>query len=179
MRMVSITSVERPESMRWSPSGARPTVSRSLVRGERLSSEPGTVGSLQIRISYVLPSKRDTVPSLQTILRQEKNGATNITHKPSRWTLGRTPRSRPTGGNAYRCSLGHVCTTFSPISQTSLPYGLHHLRMESPITGPQPLPGHDVCSHINVPWWPLRSVRKCLSAKNNALISRQLMYQEK
>ncbi len=41
-RMVSTTSVERPESMSWAPSEAKPTVSTVLVGGEILSSLLGT-----------------------------------------------------------------------------------------------------------------------------------------
>ncbi len=42
--MVSTTSVERPESMSWAPSEAKPTVSTVLVGGEISNPLLGTEG---------------------------------------------------------------------------------------------------------------------------------------
>ncbi len=52
--MVSTISVERPESISWAPSEAKPTVSTGLDGGEILSSRGG-------------PSRRDIISGNHTL----------------------------------------------------------------------------------------------------------------
>ncbi len=101
-RMVSTTSVERPESMSRAHSEAKSTVSTVLVGGEISSTLLGTEGpswpGAPEERNHTLPGHRGAMRSSRT---------------RSRRTLPRTPGSRAIGGNAYRRSLGHVCTIVS------------------------------------------------------------------
>ncbi len=54
------------------------------------------------------PSRRDIISGNHTL--PDHRGAIRISRTRSRRTLSRTPGSRGIGGNAYRRSLGHVCT---------------------------------------------------------------------
>ncbi len=160
-RMVSTTSVEKPESVSWAPSEAKPTVSTVLVGGEISSPPLGTEG----------PSWRGA-PEGYYIWEPYSAGpprGNGISRTRSRWTLSRTPGSRAIEGNAYRRSLGHICTKrswmregepewtvrrLSRRKQIHLclaklpPYQLHHLGVEPQFPGPQPLSRQDVCSYI-------------------------------
>ncbi len=90
-------------------------------------------------------------------------GTINNRQTSSQQTLSRTPGSRAIGGKAYRWSLGHICTMASSQiwagwlhlvhlgSTELLPNLLHHLIVEHPFLGPQPLSLQDVCSLIEAP----------------------------
>lgn len=54
--MVSTTSVERPASMSWAPSEAKPTGPKSLGRGEGLCPPPETEGYIR----YYIQTKSDS-----------------------------------------------------------------------------------------------------------------------
>ncbi len=119
------------------------------------------------------PSRRDITSGNHTL--PSHRGAMRSSRTQYRRTLSRTPGSRVIGGNSYRRSLGHVCTiasspgglregeserTVRRLSQHKQihlclaelpPYQLHHLGVEPPFPGPQPLSQQDVCTYIVVP----------------------------
>ncbi len=116
------------------------------------------------------PLRRDIISGNHTLA--SHRGAMRSSKTRSRRTISRTPGSRAIGGNAYRRSHAHVCTiTSSPIwmhvgetvwtvrclsrrKQIHLclaelsSYQLHHLWVEPPFPGLQPLSWQDVCSYI-------------------------------
>ncbi len=57
------------------------------------------------------PSRRDIISENHTL--PGHRGAMKSSRTRSRRTLSRTPRSRAIEGNAYRWSLGHICTIAS------------------------------------------------------------------
>ncbi len=110
-RMVSTTSVERPESMSWAPSGQAHSFHssgwgwnleppawgrRSLQRDQTGSSRGGTSRRYIKSGNQSLPSHRGAMRSSRT---------------RSRRTLRRTTGSRAIGENAYRLSLGKASAT--------------------------------------------------------------------
>ncbi len=93
--MVSTTSVERPESMSWAPSEAKLQFPQFWLgvksRAPRLGQKVPPDGELQRSSPRAMKSSRTR----------------------SRQTLSRAPGSRVIRGNAYRWTLGHVCTIAS------------------------------------------------------------------
>lgn len=92
--------------MNWYLSGARTTVSRSLVGGESplLSPEPGTEGPA--RLESPMERLQGEIPGQQTILGLARTGLPQSTAARPDRTLPELMGSRAIGGKAYRCSLG-------------------------------------------------------------------------
>lgn len=106
--MVSITSVERPESMSWAPSEATPIAYTTLGGGEGF--------------------KRKGLSLPESPTESCRGGTLGLRTMP--WPASKTPGSIAIGGKVHR--LSHLRLAEFP---TNLD---HHLRVESPYPRPQP-----------------------------------------
>ncbi|XDV31275.1 hypothetical protein PO909_033997 [Leuciscus waleckii] len=158
--------------MSWAPSEAKPTGSKSLGWGEGSPLPLKTEGPSWLESPR--ESHRRETPGLRTS-QPGQYGSSSSRLIPSRRTFSRTPGSRVIGERftdvasamsiphhnvqpqgswvcegepkwtvrcILRCEEIHLCLAINP------PNVLHHLGVEPPFSGPQPLPQQDVCSYI-------------------------------
>ncbi len=172
-RMKGLWNVEwsqQPRLSPWAGPPQRPTHSfHSSGWGWNIKPPAWDRRSLLTGSSRGGPSRRDIISGNHTL--HGHRGAMRSSRTRSRWTLSRTPRSRAIGVKAYRRSLGHVCTIGSSLGGAGCmrenqsgqwdvsrdanrstyawlpPNQLHHLGVEPPFPGPQPLSRQDVCSY--------------------------------
>ncbi len=109
-RMVSTTSVEKPESMSWAPSEASPQFPQFWLgvksRAPHLGPKVPPDGELRrspVEKGYYIWEPYSAWPPW----------GNDSSRTRSRRTLSRTPGSRAIEENAYRRSLGHIYTIAS------------------------------------------------------------------
>ncbi len=174
-RMVSTTSVERPESMSWAPSEVKPTVSIVLDGGEISSSLLGTEGPSWWGAQE--EARREGMLNLWTILCPATAGQWEVV-EPSPGELSPGLPGAERSGEKHTDEASAISAPSCPVREDLEclrenqrgqwdvsrdanrstcawnelpPYYLHHLGVEPSFPGPQPLSRQDVLLYF---WSP-------------------------